>query len=160
MRRWKASSARCGANWCTIVHIKHVTRPRLTCSTTLSRSTIGIASTRRWAISARMNMSNFSINDRRRPSLNFLSTKSGEPQSISFVPFQLLRYARLHLPFSGSLGSRFPTFPDWFPSPSVLCSATTANLSQRPVRLILPSHVGQFQLVRVGQCHYLRHQFQ
>ena len=41
-----------------------------------------------------------------------------------------VRCARLRLPYSGSLGPQFPTFPVWTPCvhiPSVLCSATTAH---------------------------------
>jgi hypothetical protein len=37
------------------------------------------------------------------------------------------RRTRLHLPYSGSLGHHFPTFPVLFTEPSVLCSAKTAK---------------------------------
>jgi hypothetical protein len=37
------------------------------------------------------------------------------------------RRTRLHLPYSGSLGHHFPTFPVPFMEPSVLCSAKTAK---------------------------------
>src|SRR3990172_7251535 len=53
----------------------------------------------------------------------------------SFHPTE--RYARLRLPFSGSLGLHFPTFPiAVFLQPSVLCSATTANGSSRITSLV------------------------
>jgi hypothetical protein len=55
----------------------------------------------------------------------------------SFHPTE--RYARLRLPFSGSLGLHFPTFPVAARSvlrPSVLCSATTADGSSRITSLV------------------------
>jgi len=58
----------------------------------------------------------------------------------SFPPVE--RYARLRLPFSGSLGSGFPTFPTSILSrPSVLCSAATASSPSRIASLFAHSPI-------------------
>jgi hypothetical protein len=49
------------------------------------------------------------------------------------------RCARLRLPYSGSLGLRFPTFPtrtSYVHTPSALCSATTAHRPSRDPSLV------------------------